>query len=443
MKRIKFVFATFLAGLMPAVVLGNSGGADPGHTGGPGDAAEGCARASCHVGTGNPTRGSGVEITFPSGMTYTPGAAQRWTIRVTGLEARGYGFQVSVRLGSDERQQAGNLAPVNNEVIVLCQDGSTRLPCRADTPIQYATHSNAKTANSFEVQWTPPAAAAGDIKVYVAGNAANLNGQNTGDRIFLNNYTLRAGAATTPAPTIRSQNPVLQAFSNLAKLSAQTWIQIFGENFSTVTRPWAGADFRDGRAPTSLENVQVKVNNRDAFVAFVSPTQINAFTPDDDSLGPVDVTVTTPAGSSTTRLNKTRVSPAVLTTPAFNVGGRQYLAALHTDFTTFVGRAGLIAGVPFRPAAPGETIIVFAVGCGPTNPATPAGNVPAAAVPIASPVQVLFGQTQATVRAFLAANAVGLCQLNITVPTAASGDIAFAATVDGVGTDQTLFTTIQ
>ncbi len=434
---------------IPVAAFAHDGGADPGHTAGPADAAEGCAKSTCHVGTGNPQRGSGVEIAFPGGTNYQPGVKQRWTITVDGASGRGYGFQLSVRLGSNELQQAGRIDTVDAAAQVICQDGAVRTGtrvCSASTPIEYATHTRPNTGgNTFTLEWTPPAAASGNIRVYVAGNAANLNGQPSGDRIFLNNYTLAAGGGTTQAPSIRADNPVLQAFSDQAKLSAGTWIQIFGQNLASNTRSWAAADFRDGRAPTALDGTQVKINGRDAFINYISPTQVNAQAPSDDTgEGPVEVQVITPGGTSTTRLAKTKVSPALLTTPTFRVNNRQYVAALFPDFVTFVGRTGLIQGVNFRPAKPGDTIVIFAVGCGPTAPAIGPGlAAPTPAANLSSPVQFRFGDTVATASGFMAPGAVGLCQFNVTVPNVADGDIALSATVDNIGTGQELFTTIQ
>jgi uncharacterized protein (TIGR03437 family) len=230
----------------------------------------------------------------------------------------------------------------------------------------------------------------------------------------------------------------------MAGLSAGTWVEIYGTNLSSATREWAGSDFQENRAPTQLEGVRVNINGRAAFVRYVSPTQVNVQAPDDDSVGPVNVEVINSNGTSNAvSVQKTRVSPALLTTPLFNVGGRQYLAALHSDNRTFVGRENLIQGVAFRPAKPGDIIIVYAVGCGPTNPATPAGQFFNDARALSSPFQIRFGETVAQAVGNLAAGAVGLCQFNATVPNVADGDIRIDATVDGTATGQTLFTTVQ
>jgi uncharacterized protein (TIGR03437 family) len=284
--------------------------------------------------------------------------------------------------------------------------------------------------------------------VYVAGNAANGNGMESGDRIFLNNYTLTPQASSS-TPQLRTEAPVLRAFSRLPGFSSGTYLEIYGSNLSSTTRIWGGNDFTDGgnQAPTSLDGVRVNVNGKPAFVYFISPNQVNVQAPDDDALGNIQVEVENSSGKSNAATAvKTRVSPALLAEPAFNVGGRQYVVAQSADFTSYIGRPNLISGLTFRPARPGETITIFAVGCGPTTPESPAGRVVSGVRTLASPLQVTFGSTVATAAGFMTPGAIGLCQLNITVPNVqgdANGDIRIDATVDGVATGQTLFTTVQ
>jgi uncharacterized protein (TIGR03437 family) len=179
-------------------------------------------------------------------------------------------------------------------------------------------------------------------------------------------------------------------------------------------------------------------------VSYVSPTQVNAQVPDDEAVGPVLVEVINAAGSSNTvTVQKRKVSPALLTTPLFNVGGRQYIAATYPDYVTFVGRENLIAGVPFRPAKAGDVILLYAVGCGTTNPATPAGQYFNDARPLSLPFQVRFGETVANAYGALAPGLVGLCQFNVTVPALSPGDVRIDLTIDGTPTGQTLWTTVQ
>jgi uncharacterized protein (TIGR03437 family) len=376
-------------------------------------------------------------------MTYVPGVRQRLTIRVNGASTAGYGFQLSVRLASNEQAQAGRLDPVlAAETQVLCQDGAPRSSgnCNARTPIEFATHVAPKRTNEFQIDWTPPAPAAGNVRIYVAGNAANLNGQNTLDRIFLNNYTLTPASAQ---PRLSTTNPILQIWSEQPKLSSGTWIYIKGENLAATTRSWAAADFNGAKAPVALDGTQVKVNGKNAFISYVSPTQVNAQPPDDDATGPVEVEVITANGSAKGTITKSKLTPALLTADSFRIGGRQYVVSLYDDGVTYVGRANLIPGVSFRPARPGDRINLYAVGCGPTNPLLPAGTVPSDHVPLASPFRVTFGQTEARATGVMAAPYIGLCQFQVTVPEVSDGDIAIDVAIDGVATGQSLVTTIQ
>ncbi|MBI4873823.1 MAG: hypothetical protein HY822_04225 [Acidobacteria bacterium] len=443
-RKIVVAKCAAVLSVVPALIYAYSGGPPARHTGAPGDTV--CTE--CHVGAANPSGGK-VEIAFPGGMTYMPGAKQRLTVTVTDSPARTVnGFQVSARLASNERNaQAGTFTPLDATTQAICEDDSAKpsTGCRATAPLEFIEHTpSGNRTNTWTFEWTPPATDAGNVRFYVAGNSANGNGQNSGDRIFTANYTLTPAGSAAPRPAIRAAQPVLQAFSGTPGLSSGTWLEIYGTNLSPATREWGGNDFSGNRAPTQLDGVGVNVNGKPAFVRYISPTQINVQAPDDEAVGPVRIEVAGPNGTSdAVSMQKSKVSPAVLTTPLFNVGGRQYAAALHPDFQTFVGSPNLIAGVAFRPARPGDTIILFAVGCGATNPATPAGQFFNEARPLALPYQVTFGSAVAQVQGFLAAGAVGLCQFNVTVPNVAAGDSRIDVAIDGVATGQTLYTTVQ
>ncbi len=438
-RTVLVKFVTIL-GAIPLLMMGHDDGADPGNTGGPGETT--CAQSTCHVGASNPTVGTGVTVDFGSqGASYAPGIAQTWTITVNGAQTEAYGFQVSAHKASDEKAQAGSFEAVDGTVAVICIDGTVKnatRACRADALLEYPTHTMPSRTGTWMLRWTPPADLTGDVKVYVAGNAVNFNGQPSGDRVFTNSFTLAAKPLEFKAPQTRSGQPLLQAFDNTGRLSGGTWIQIFGADFAPVTRPWGGGDFNGSQAPTSLDGVRVNVNGKPAYVSFISPTQVNAQTPTDDAVGPVEVEVINPAGSSKITMTKTMVSPAMLEHPLWVSGSTKYVVALFPDFTNFVGRAGLVSGVNTRPAKPGDTVIIYGVGCG-----APGGEVIAGQRNITLPVQVRFGNTVAAAQSFFAPGAVGLCQYNVTVPNLGAGDVAVELTVDGVATGQNLSMTIQ
>jgi uncharacterized protein (TIGR03437 family) len=153
-------------------------------------------------------------------------------------------------------------------------------------------------------------------------------------------------------------------------------MEVFGQNLSATTRSWEGPDFEGGvRAPTALDGVRVTVDGRNAYVAYISPTQINVQVPDGINTGAVQVIVTNSFGASTAYsvTSASRV-PGLLAPPAFRAANRQYVGALFSD-GAFVGPPDLVPGAPFRRAAPGDSVLLYAIGCGATNPVFPAGVV--------------------------------------------------------------------
>jgi len=155
------------------------------------------------------------------------------------------------------------------------------------------------------------------------------------------------------------------------------------------------------------------------------------------SSGPVEVQVTTAGGVSS---SFTATSGPV--SPAFFLFSPKYPAALHASYVP-VGKAGLIAGVTFVPAKPGETILLFGTGFGATKPPLPAGKLVTTAAPLANPVRVTVGGVVATV-AFAGLSGSGLDQVNVIIPPGlADGDAAVVATIAGSSTQTNLFITVQ
>jgi uncharacterized protein (TIGR03437 family) len=258
----------------------------------------------------------------------------------------------------------------------------------------------------------------------------------------LNHRVRKVNAPALGPPTLRTTNTVLPSFMGASGISSNMYVEIYGSNFSRVSRTWANADFTGPNGPVSLEGVRVTVGGKPAFIYYVSPTQINVNVPDDTALGPgTQVIVTTDAGvSNAVSVTRTRVSPAMLTTPAFRVSGRQYVAALTPNFTSFIGRPNMIAGVSFVLPRRGDSITIYALGAGPTVPATQAGTAAAQNSSLALTYQVKVGGLPATVTfAGMLAGTIGLYQLNVVIPNVAAGDQPIEFIVDGVSNNQDLF----
>jgi uncharacterized protein (TIGR03437 family) len=231
---------------------------------------------------------------------------------------------------------------------------------------------------------------------------------------------------TQPAASITG---VASAASYQPGLASGTWISIFGSNLSASTYTWQDSDFVSGQLPTFLQGVSVTINGVAAYVAYISPTQINLLAPDDAATGAVQVQVTA-AGQKSNTLStpKTGLAPAF-----FTVVGGAYVAALHADYS-LVGAPGLLPGVATQPARPGETILLYGTGFGPTTPPLPAGQLVTTPAPLPVLPQIRIGGIAATV-AFGGLVGPGLYQFNVTVPAnLPSGDAAVLATLGGVTT---------
>jgi len=258
-----------------------------------------------------------------------------------------------------------------------------------------------------------------------------------------NNFKVRK-ISPPPAPAIRTTSSVLTSFVGNAGFSSNTYVEIYGANFSTSSRLWAGSDFNGSNAPTSLDGISVTVNGKPAFVYYISPGQININTPEDTATGPVAIQVKTPLGlSNVVNVTRSRISPTLQTVPQFNIGGKQYVVALTPDFKSFIGRPGMLQGVSFVTARPGDTVSIYALGCGPTSPPTQAGVIAAQGLPIALPFQLKIGGVPASVPfAGMVGGSIGLYQFNVVIPSVAAGDQSIELIVDGVPNAQNLVITI-
>jgi uncharacterized protein (TIGR03437 family) len=216
-----------------------------------------------------------------------------------------------------------------------------------------------------------------------------------------------------------------------------TWVSIFGTNLSTVTYTWQASDFVNGLLPTSLQGVSVTINGLPAYIDYLSPTQINVLAPDDATTGPVQVQVTAAQQAS----NSATVQQGQFAPAFFTIDNGAYVAALHADYT-LVGSANLLPGVTTQPAQPGETILLYGTGFGPTSPALPTAQLVATPAVLANSVQVTIGGVAATV-VYAGLVESGLYQLNVTVPALPNGDAAVLATIGGVASQTGVSVTVQ
>jgi uncharacterized protein (TIGR03437 family) len=244
----------------------------------------------------------------------------------------------------------------------------------------------------------------------------------------------------TPPPPVSAVtiSGILNNASGASGIASGSWVSIYGTNLSTTTRAWQSTDFSGITLPTKLDGVGVTINGKSASVYYVSPRQLNVQAPSDSATGPVQVVVTNTLGSVTATTTLAQYSPGF-----FALQGK-YAAAVHAD-TTYVAPVGYFGStVASRPAAPGEVILLFGTGFGPTTPAVPAGQIVGSAAPLtdATQLHIMIGGAAATVQ-FAGIVAAGEYQFNVVIPPLADGDQPIAATMAGIGTQSGLSISIK
>ena len=442
-KRKLFVakVAVIMAAI-PILIWAHEYGPDPGHCNVPNELGT-CNQSGCHIGPAVNAGGGSVSVAFPNGKNFTPGVKQHLVVTVADSAQRAWGFQLTARPSNSTSTMSGTLTSTDSTTTILCAGtsffsqietpfiaGKTQT-CPANLPLQYMEHSldgyNASRgkpgSQTYEFDWTPSTTASGDVVIYVAGNAANGDVQAGGDHIYTATYTLSA-AASGGAPAI-SANGVVNGASFASGVVPGSWLTIQGTNLAPQTDTW-DKFIVGGKLPTSVDGVSVNVGSKQAFVYYISPTQINVQAPDVGT-GPVPVTVTTPSGTSAAvTATVAAASPAFFLWPGSQSVATRQDASLAVKNGTF--------GSPTVAAKPGDVLILWGTGFGPTNPVVAAGiQVPGDRQYNCSPVTVKVGTADAQVfGCALSPGYAGLYQVAIQVPALADGDYALKATVSGV-----------
>lgn len=168
----------------PRLSSANSDGPEPGYSGVP--AAEGVPAEGnctfCHMGPQLNPDGAGRLMLEGLPPTFKPGAAYALTLRLTHTdpEVIRWGFQLTA-VDAESRRGAGTFKvtdPLNTQVLEV-----------GPADRSYVEHSDVGTGigneggNSWVFEWIAPTTSR-RVEFYAVGNAANLDGDKTGDRIY-------------------------------------------------------------------------------------------------------------------------------------------------------------------------------------------------------------------------------------------------------------------
>ena len=237
-------------------------------------------------------------------------------------------------------------------------------------------------------------------------------------------------------PTTTTIGLMTNAFGNTKLLAANTWAIVKGTSLASNSRTWQGSDFVNNQMPTSLDGVSVTVNGVNAYIYYISPTQVNFLTPPTLTAGVAQVQVINNGVKSA--IASIQAQP--LSLAFFEFGGGPYAAAVHLN-GTLVGPSTLYPGQS-TPAQRGETIVLYGNGFGATSSSIVAGSSAQSGTLPTLPV-ITIGGIQATV-GFAGLISPGLYQFNVVIPaSAASGDNPLIATYNSLITQPGVQVTVQ
>ena len=230
---------------------------------------------------------------------------------------------------------------------------------------------------------------------------------------------------------------VSNAASGAAGIQSGSWVSIYGTNLSAVGRLWQDSDFVGNNLPPSMEGVSVTINGKAAAIYGVSPGQLNVQAPTDNAVGQVQVQVMNSFGSATGTATMQPYSPGFFTQG-------KYVAGRHTDGVPVAPSGFYGAALASSPARPGEILLLYGTGFGPTNPAVPAGQVFNGAAPLVDPTQlhVRIGGVSAVVN-FAGIVVPGEYQFNVVIPALPDGEHLIVADIGGLSTQPGLLLPVQ
>ncbi|MBU1370443.1 MAG: T9SS type A sorting domain-containing protein [Bacteroidetes bacterium] len=178
MKRI-YNFSYLL--LIPFAILlyANSTGSPGGKSGSPGDGGSTCVE--CHVGT--PTAQSGWISTNIPDAGFEPGETYQISVNPMHSGAGRFGFELTAETAGGSKIGG----------FTITDAGRTKLITGGNAVTHTFGGNTGGDATTWTVDWTAPVDQA-EVRFYAAVNAANGNGNNSGDQIYTTNLFLNQAA---------------------------------------------------------------------------------------------------------------------------------------------------------------------------------------------------------------------------------------------------------
>jgi hypothetical protein len=188
-KTLPFIFmALAISFLLISGIMSNSG--SPGaKTGSPID---GSTCAQCHNST--VTTAEWITTTIPE-TGYVPGEKYTITLSASDAAAVKIGFELTAETTLGKQG-----------TFIITDDAKTKLTNGNKSVTHKSTGVNPVSgANSWSVDWTAPIAGTGEVTFYAAINAANGNGNTSGDKIYTSELAVSEATTTSVAGVKRNR----------------------------------------------------------------------------------------------------------------------------------------------------------------------------------------------------------------------------------------------
>ncbi len=198
---------------------------------------------------------------------------------------------------------------------------------------------------------------------------------------LLSRYILPA--VVGPAPSIEPGG-IVQSADYTPVLAVGSFGSVFGRGLSLVENTWDADMPADGRLPTSVGGVQIRIGGRKAAVSYAGPNQVNFLIPPDLAPGRHRVELLTARGGASAEVDVADAAPAWFQMERKRV-------------------------------RPGDAVELYASGLGRTDPAAPVGAVIREPLALVSPPEVLVAGRAATVE-WSGLVYAGVYQVNVRIP---------------------------
>jgi uncharacterized protein (TIGR03437 family) len=434
-----------IAAAIPVALLAFSAGGPLRRTGAPIDGGLDCSQCHTSFGAANSDSAGTFTINTPA---YKPGTTQILTLTIAHPQASNWGFQITARAINDPAHSIGSFA-ASDFVQVRCDDNNTTNgslgPCTGS--LEFAEQTAAAVlppatsgAVTYMLNWTAPASDVGDITFYASAVAGNNDHTVAGDRVYTTSLRVQngGGCGLTKKPALRT---VVDAAQFKPALAPGGLITIYGTDFQSAgnKRTAGPGDIRNNQFPQILGCIGVQVNGQAVPITYAQFDQINAQLPAGLTTGAVQVRVIANPGSPNEFDGDVGTATLQNYAPAFFTFNGSSVAALSTNYVPVADPAVVSTG---HPAKPGDVVLLYATGLGPTSPAFAAGAIldpsTTASLPTGAAFSITIGGTTLAPSDVLYAGATpgsisGLYQINARIPASTpDGDIPISISTGGV-----------